>query len=317
VQSKELTPFVAVSGTVTYDTRRFAAVGARIPGRVRRVFKVTGDEVKPNQPLAEIESADLGRAEALVASARAKESAAEAQMKRERKLADARISAERDAELAKAEYEAARAERIASERAVVALGGDLEGEIGILTLRSPVAGKVVAGKAVRGQTVDPKDTLFEVADLGTLWVELRLFERDLASVRVGDVVELAAPAAGGREIKGTVQHVGDVVDVETRTAAVRIVVENRERALRPGQAVHARIHTRSPAGRQVAVPRGAVTRVDGRPTVFVMIDGETVEPRTVKLGAEDHDEVAILEGVRQGEKVVTGGLFALKSEIFR
>ena len=66
VRSMELSPLVKVTGTVNYDTHKFAAVGARIAGRVRRIFKVVGDRVRAHETLAELESAELGRAESHV-----------------------------------------------------------------------------------------------------------------------------------------------------------------------------------------------------------------------------------------------------------
>jgi membrane fusion protein, heavy metal efflux system len=317
VRAIELSPVVKVTGTVNYDIHRFAAVGARISGRVRRVFKVVGDRVRVHETLAELESAELGRAESHVFAARAKEMAAEADMKRERRLSDAHITPERDAELAKATYEAARSERTAAEHSVEALGGDLVGEIGILQLKSPLAGKVVASKISRGQSVQPTDTAYEIADLSSLWVELRLFEADLANVRLDDSVEILSEADPSRVFKGKVGHVGDVVDVETRSAAVRVVVDNSDAGLRPGQSVHARIATSGRAGKVLSVPRTAVTRIDGKPTVFVMVGKGTVEPREIKLGGEDARDVAVTQGLKDGEQVVVGGMFALKSEIFR
>lgn len=314
-----LSPVIEVTGTVTFDTRKFAAVGARIPGRVRRVFKVMGDFVKPQDALAEIESAELGNAEAQVLAARAKETAAEANMKRERRLADAKISPEREAELAEATYLAVRAERIAAEKSVQALGGDLIGELGVFVLKSPIAGKIVAANVARGQTVDSTTTIYEIADLDTLWVELHVFERDIGSIEKGDEVELRLHGAGaGHRLTGTVDHVGDIIDAEARTATVRVVVDNRDGLLRPGQSVAARIEVDHADGvATLSVPRAAVTRVDGQPVVLVLVADNAVEPRPVQLGVEDRDSVAVLGGLAAGEKVVVDGLFALRSELFR
>jgi cobalt-zinc-cadmium efflux system membrane fusion protein len=315
---RSILPIVSVTGTVAYDSRKFAAVGARITGRARRVFKVMGDSVKVGEVLTEIESAELGRAEAQVFAARARELAADNDMKRERRLADARITPEKDAEAAKANYEVARAERIAAERTVQALGGDLDEKTGILVLRSPVAGKVVSANLVRGQTVEPSATVFEIADLSTVWVQLAVFERDLASVRVDNEVELTLQGIPGPPIKGRVDIVGDVINVETRTVPVRVVVENPNFTMRPGQSVQARIHTSALADKLLTVPRAAITRVDGNATVFVMLSqGNAVEPRRVTLGPQDAEHTAILQGLKEGEAVVVGGMFALKSEIFR
>lgn len=315
VKPSELSPVLSATGTLTWDPRRFAAIGARITARVRQLDKVPGDEVQAHEVLAELESAELGRAESAVLSARAKEKAAEAEMKRERKLADAQISAEREAEATAAAFQAARAERVAAERTVEALGGDLRGELGIMTLRSPIAGRVVSLGASRGQTLDPSATLYQVADLSVLWVELQVYERDVGAVRAGDEVELV-PQAGGAII-GRVGQVGDVIDPDTRAATVRVVVPNAERLLRPGQSVAARIHASGPASRALAVPRQAVTRIDGKPTVFVSRGPNEVEPRLVSTGADDGKNVAVVAGLSEGEKIVLGGLFALKSEIYR
>ncbi len=316
VTAQKLAPTVEVTGSVTFDGRAFAAVGARIDGRVRRVFKFTGDMVKPNEAVAEIESAELGRAEALVLGARAKEIAAEADMKRERRLADAHVSAERDAEFARAHFEAVRADRVASERMVQALGGDLQGELGILMLRSPLAGTVISGKVSRGQTVSATTTAFEIADLGRVWVELRVFERDVSVIRPGDRVDVTTNASL-QPIAGRVDHVSAVLDREERTALVRVVVDNEQRLLRPGQSAHARIHTASSSGVALTVPRVAVTRIDGKPTVLVAIGTGAVVPRVIQIGAQDARFVTVNDGLKEGEKVVVGGLFALKSELFR
>jgi cobalt-zinc-cadmium efflux system membrane fusion protein len=316
-EERELSPRVNVTGTVTWDSRRFAAVGARIPGRVRRVWKVLGDDVRPGDLLAELESAELGRAEAQVLAARAKEIAAEADMKREAALAEARVSSTRDAEFARAAYEAARAERTAAEHTVAALGGEGGGQMGVLRLRAPVAGRIVGASAVRGQTVDATTTLFEIADRGAVWVELSVFERDLETVRPGDKVEITAQSNTRRTLLGKVAVVGEAIDHDTRSAPVRVEVDNQDHQLRPGQSVLARIETSGRASTAIAIPRTAVTRVDGKPTVFVMLDRNTVEPRPIVTGPADSSHVAVLEGLKAGERIVVGGLLALKSEIFR
>ncbi len=312
-----VSPVIAVNGTMTFDPRQFVMLGARISGRVRKLTRVQGDTVKQGELLAEIESAELGRAESQVLAARAKEKVAEADMKRERHLADADISPERDAEVAHANYEAARAERMAAEQAVAALGGGDSGHIGVLAVRSPIAGRVVTAKAARGQVVEPSDTMFEVADLSTLWLELHIFERDIAKVRVGDEVSISPMNDDHRAIVGKVDHVGDVVDAQSRTAEVRVIVDNSKASLRPGESVVARIQTTSPATRSLSVSKRAITRVDGQPTVFVLLDKNVVEPRVIEIGASDPERVAVKSGLKEGDRVVVGGMFALKSEIYR
>jgi cobalt-zinc-cadmium efflux system membrane fusion protein len=304
-------------GTVRYDVRKFAAVGARSAGRVRRVLKIMGDEVKPGDILADLESVDLGKAQANAEALRAKEIAAESNLNREQQLAEAKVTAMREAESAKAEHQALRAERRAAEKAVVALGAGLDSEVGVLKLRSPIAGRVIMAKASRGQTVEPSDTLFEVADLSTVWVELMVFERDLDRIRKGDAVEILPAAARGESVQGTLAQVGDIVDPSTRSAIVRVDVDNRKGWLRPGQSTSARIQSRAHAARVLTIPKAAVSFIDGKPTALVQVGPGLVEPRPVDLGPDDGELVVVRQGLRAGENVITEGLFALKSEIFR
>jgi cobalt-zinc-cadmium efflux system membrane fusion protein len=316
-EKSSFAPLVSVTGTVTFDAERMAAVGARIAGRVRRILKLEGESVQANDVLAEIESAELGEAQAALVAARAHAEAATANEKREKELADERISARREAELAAANAVAARADLVAAEQKVRALGGSIEGAAGILLLRSPIAGKVIERNVSRGQSVEATHTAFRVADLSRVWVQLAVFERQLSAIRAKDPVDILPQGESAKKVTGSIAHIGDVIDLETRTAPVRVVVDNPEVLLRPGQSVLAKIHTSSPAASSLLLPRAAVTSVDGKPTVFVSHDALSVEPRTVALGGQDAEHIEILSGIEPGERIAVAGVFALKSEIFR
>lgn len=312
-----LKPMINVTGTVTFDPERVAAVGSRIAGRVSRLYKIEGAMVKAGDLLAEIESADLGQAQASVLAARAHAEAATSNELREAELAEAKISAHRDAELAKAQAVSARADLAAAEQRVRALGGTSDGPTGVLRLTTPIAGRVIERNVMRGQSVEATLTAFRVADLDSVWVELAVFEGQLGAIHTGDKVDLLATTAGDLPVHGSVAYVGDVIDLATRTAPVRVVVEHPESRLRPGQSVSASIHTSAPVSGAISVPLGALTSVDGKPTVFVAHDEFSVEPRAVQLGAQDGDRVEILRGLERTERIAVSGVFALKSEIFR
>jgi membrane fusion protein, heavy metal efflux system len=308
---------VSVTGTVTFDPEKVAAVGARISGRVRHILKLEGDPVKAGDVLAEIESAELGHAQAALVSARAHAAAATANEKREKELAQARISSNREAEVAAATAASARADLAAAEQRVRALGGTANGTPGILRLATPISGKVIERHVSRGQSVEATYTAFRVADLSSLWVQLAVFERQLTAIHQGDAVDIYPQGDGEHKVRGNVSYVGDVIDLETRTAPVRIEVDHPEIPLRPGQSVLAKIHTSAPIAAAIVVPRDAVTSVDGKPTVFVAHDALSVEPRAITLGGQDGDRVEVLSGLTEGDRVVIKGVFALKSEIFR
>lgn len=311
-----LTPTVQVTGVVTTDGRRVATIGGRIAGRLRTVTKVAGDPVEAGEVVAELESLALGQAQAEVLKVRAREVVAKIDAERERRLADAHVTSEREAQMAAANAEALAAERIAAEKAVEALGGTTGGEMGVLKLRSPLRGRVIEAHVRRGQSVEPSDTLFVVADLSRVWVEWLVFEKDLPSVGVGDEVEVHVPSVSGESWKGTITHVSETIDAQKRAASVRVELENQG-LLRPGLSVTGIIHTAKPRERRLLVPREAVTRVDGRTTVFLSRGPGTVEPRVVEIGPEDSTHISILSGVEPGAQVVVKGVLALKAEVFR
>jgi cobalt-zinc-cadmium efflux system membrane fusion protein len=284
---------------------------------VHDVFKIEGDKVKAGDVLAEIESAELGAAQAALISARAAHAAALANERREKELANAKISSNREAEVATAAAATARAELQAAEGRVKAMGGQPNAEPGVLQLRSPIAGRVVSRHLSRGQFVEPTLTAFKVADLSRVFVELAVFERDVASIHAGDTVEFSVPGTAHKQIPGRVAYVGDEIDLQSKTATVRVIVEQPPVPLRPGQSVIATLHTSARAEAGLVLSRDAVTSVDGKWTVFVAHDETSVEPRTVELGRQDGEQVEVARGLKEGERVVVSGVFALKSEIFR
>jgi cobalt-zinc-cadmium efflux system membrane fusion protein len=314
---RPLAPALHVTGKVSFNPNRVAAIGARIGGRVRSARHVEGDVVARGAVLAEIESAELGQAQAALTAARAHLHAAEANEQRERELSQARVSSHREAELARAVAASAQADLTAAEQRLRAMGGSERGEPGVLRLTSPIAGTVVERGISRGQFVEPTLTAFRVADLRQFWLLLAVFERDLPAIHEGDRVDVTMPGQSEPLVAGSVEHVGDVIDESTRTAQVRVVIEPREHRLRAGQAVQATVHTSRPRALALSLPRDAVTSVDGKPTVFVAGTELAVEPRVIELGGQDATHVEVLSGLREDERVAVRGVFALKSEIFR
>lgn len=312
-----ITPVLRVVGTVTFDPSHEAAVGTRLRGFVRKLHKLEGDAVQAGDVLAEIESADLGEAQAQVASLRAQGLAAQRNASRERDLSQKRLTTARELEVAEAELGAQKALLGAAQQRVAALGGSASGPFGVFLLRAPLAGTVVERRVSAGQSVEEHLVAFRVVDLDHLWVELSVFEQRLRDVARGDRVVIRPLAEPDKEIEGKVAYVGDQIDLDTRSAAVRVEIDNRARQLRPGQSVTAEIRSSAPSAQHLTVPAEALTFVDGRPTVFVATDAERVVPRAVELGPADTTRQAITRGLTEGEQVVTAGVFALKSELFR
>lgn len=318
-----LTPVIRVAGTVDFDPRHVAAVGTRLTGLVRSVARFEGDAVKRGELLGTIDSPELGSAQASVLEYRAQYTAAELNLKREQDLSARGLTTARETEAAAATLEEFRSKANAAEQRVSALGGTLPSRkggrvVGVHELRSPLDGTVVERHVNTGQSVEGQLTAFRIADLDHLWVELAVFERHLTSIHKGDPVQVSPLTKQSASIAGHIAHVGEQVDPSTRTAAVRVEVDNRARKLRPGQAVTAKIQATSAGdGSVCVVPQSAITYIDGNPTVFIAESDVRLLVTPVELGESDGQNREIVSGVSAGQVVVVEGVFALKSELFR
>ncbi|HEX7603881.1 MAG TPA: efflux RND transporter periplasmic adaptor subunit, partial [Polyangiaceae bacterium] len=318
-ESYALMPVVQVVGTVNFDSEHVSAAGTRISGFVTRVLKVEGDRVEKGDVLAEIESTDLGRAQAQVAVVMARKHAAERNAQREADLLSKNLTTAREEEMARAELEEQVAMLTAASHDVAALGGSGGGRMGTYFVRAPIRGSVVKRSVAAGQSVGSDVVAFRVADLDHLWIELSVFEREIGTIHVDDVVELTPTGGSDAKLEGKVAYVGEVIDPDTRTAEIRVKVDNQTRLLRPGQSVNARVRPAGLARQVTTVPVGAVTFVDGKPTVLAFVGKSDTEVvvKDVKLGRSDGERQEIVSGVTVGERVVSEGVFALKSELFR
>jgi membrane fusion protein, heavy metal efflux system len=325
VGRQTLSPTLRVVGSVNFDPNQVAEVGALIEGRVARMLVSVGDTVKRGDPLAEIESNVLGEAFATLLSASANLIAAENNEKRESGLAAQQLSSAPIVERARAEVKALRAEVRGAEQRLLAMGfgaGDLErAKTGKgpthVTLRSPLDGEVVGRFAMLGQVINPTQPVLRIAQLDRVWVELDVFEQDLARVALGNPATIFSEMYPEETFEGRVTHVESTIDMTTRTAHVRVEVENAARLLRPGQFVTAQLSTRGDQRVVLSVPRTAVLQVEGEPSVFVALGDDKYIARPVQTGQEVGDHMEITRGLLEGDKVVTEGAFVLKSELLR
>lgn len=308
---------VSALGELRVNEDRYAEVGTAIDARVARVFAAPGDVVKQGQPLVELESLDVGRARAALASAEARQVLARSTLERKRALVGERIVAPRDVQSAEAEVAHVEAEQRAATDALSALGA-AGGRGARFVLGAPLAGTVLERSVLPGRRVDDSRPLFIVADVSTLWLVVHAFERDALRVREGAVAEVTFAALPGRSFTGRVARIGTHVDSVSRTVDVRVDLENADGVLKPGMSASARIGIGEQNATIVTVPTHAVQRVGKSWAVFL----PTAEPgafeiREVGRGRDLNGEVEIINGLRAAETVVIDGAFLLKAQVER
>lgn len=326
VQKTRLARDVEVVGSVTFAADHYAEVGPLIAGRVMKISVRIGDLVKNGQVLAELESAEVGQAQAAYLTARAVSNAAQTNLRRERELAERKVSSERDREVAEAVAITEQAQLAAATQRLRALGlrqNDIsqinDGRQSRVSLISPIEGTVIERKVFIGQAVEPASAAFQVADLSRLWVQLDLFEKDLAYVHAEQRAELRTEVYPGKSFPARVALVGNVIDEKTRTAPVRIEFDNVERLFRPGQFVTATLRgdPSTAAHAVLAVPRKSVITVEGKSLVFVKEASGSYTKRPIELGPSGGALVEVRSGLAEGDQVVADGGFLLKSELLR
>lgn len=188
-------------------------------------------------------------------------------------------------------------------------------------LIAPVSGIVTDLRVVTGQQVEAGAELMNLVNLTTVLLEARVFERDLAAARDSGRATYTAPALNGEVYTigvgdnsdaGRLVSIGQSVDPQTRTVPVIYEVTNPLNRLREGMFIEITLDT-SGGARVLTVPKGSVTTEQGRAFVFVFKGGETFERRVVVLGAEGQDYYEVRSGVKSGERVVTEGIYQLRS----
>jgi Cu(I)/Ag(I) efflux system membrane fusion protein len=279
------------------------AVSPRIDGWVERLYvDYTGRAVRAGEPLLAIYSPMLV--------------AAQEELLLARRLARDVAGGTEDAARGADDLVAAARRRLAlweipeSEIARIESAGEARRT---LTLRAPSSGVVTQKRVVAGQRVMAGDALFEIVDLGTVWVEGDVYEQDLARIRVGQLVVAELHALPGEQLEGRVDYVYPTLDPETRTARIRVSLPNPALRLKPGMA--ATLHVLDAADTPVlGVPRSAVLSTGERDLVFVRRADGKLEPREVAVGASGADRVEILRGLAPGETVVASATFLVDAE---
>lgn len=169
------------------------------------------------------------------------------------------------------------------------------------TIRAPFAGRIAARFVHVGDYVRPDTKIVTLLADEPLRLRLTLPERDIAAARAGVVVTFDTVGAPGRTFSATLRFIGREVRAQTRDLLVEGVVDERDDALLPGMFVTARM----PTGelKVPVVPQRAVVTHDETQTLFV-VNGERLQQRVVQTGAKTGEDVAILDGVKDGERVV-------------
>ncbi len=281
-------------GTIAYHEQGLRDITLKYEGWIEKLLvNTTWAKVKAGEPLFEIYSPDLYNAQLNYVVALRSEGAGEGPLKR--------------AALARLQLFDIPVEFIAE----VTRTGEPRRTI---VFRAPADGVVIEKMAVAGQMMKPGEPIYRLADLSSVWALAQIYEQDLPFVQPGQEATVRVTYGAERTLTGKVEAILPQIEEQTRAAIARIVLPNPEERLRPGMFVDVRFSAQV-AESAVLVPDVAVLRSGERNTVFIARPDGSFEPREVKLGARTADHrYQVLNGLTEGDRVVTSGQFLLDSE---
>lgn len=323
VSRRALRSQLKAMGKVLSPQQRRAIVSYAFPARIAGIHVSIGDWVKAGDKLVTLQSEEVGNAGADYFKAKADYELAKINLEREKNLHDRGVGARKDLLIKETEFKVAEASLAAAEKKLLVLGftggqvSELEKSHQInpnVSLHAPITGKVIAFDAVRGAMVDQSTEILSIMDPTLVWVDAEIFERDIARIRLNQEVTVSVPAYPSEYFQGKVCFIGDVLNEESRTITVRTEVPNRDGKLKPGMFADMTLYLNR-RGEVLAVPEEGILDDNGEKIVFIPAAGG-YRLQAVRVGIKDAGFYEIIDGLEEGQEVVTAGNYQVKSKLY-
>jgi Cu(I)/Ag(I) efflux system membrane fusion protein len=292
---RELNSTLRVSGRVEIDERRTYTIAPKFEGWVERLHvNTTGQLVSKGQALFDVYSPELVSAQ------------------REQSLAAQGLAAMKDAD-AEVKLSMRRLVEASAARLKNWDVSDAKLNGNRITYQAKDAGIVLEKKAVQGMRFMPGEVLYQIADLSTVWVIADVPEQEIGQLQLGSTAQIKVDAYPERTFDGKVDFIYPTLNSATRTLQVRIQVANPQAMLKPAMFANAQLAV-GKGNKVLVIPTSAVIDSGTRQVVLVRLAEGRFEPRKVTLGGRSNDYVEVLNGITQGEQVVTSANFLIDSE---
>jgi cobalt-zinc-cadmium efflux system membrane fusion protein len=311
--------YVVLTGRLVWNEDTTVRVFSPFAGIVRKLMVELNQPVTKGQPLAEIQSADFGQAQADARKAGSDFRRADQNVTRLRELFAHGAAPRKDVESAEADFASAQAENERAENRLAIYGSTATSE-GFL-LPSPLSGVLVERNVTSGQEVRPDQMLanvpqftsplFTVTDPTNLWVWLDVTEAQVTLLRQGQELTVRSKAYPGLAFKGRLDLIGQSLDPNTRTIRARGTVENRSLLLKAE--LYATVEIPDAVAMSLRAPSKAVFLRDNQYYVFLETSPGQFKRTPVQLGSEREGKVAILDGLKADQRLVTEGCLLLQS----
>jgi cobalt-zinc-cadmium efflux system membrane fusion protein len=334
VHARALPLTTTAVGSLTVNEEKTDHIGVIFAGIITQVMVNVGDHVEDGQVLARLHTHDLHDAisayrSALAEAERTGRLIDYSRRNRERydSLYQIKFASRQEAEQAAMDYNNAVADRDKAQAMLQAARTHLADMLDVaddkitesdlraetIPIKSPRSGIVMARYVTPGMALNTGAQTFTVSGLATLWMMAAVNEENLQGLRIGMPVTIRVRAYPDVTFGGQVVQLGPQLDPATRTLRVRVLVPNKDGRLRPEMYATAEI-ARDASRSALFVPEVSLQSLNGNQVVFVRRLNSEFEARPVKSGAIVDHQVEIVEGLKDGEEVVTDGAFVVKSQ---
>jgi cobalt-zinc-cadmium efflux system membrane fusion protein len=304
---------LALAAKVMANPTSVVHVYPPISGRVVELKVLPGQELAKGQQIGVLQSSDAAQTRSDFEKARIEAARADLQLQRAKDLLQHEVMAQRDYDDLKAMDDADHAELERARQALRILGFSENDTSDTIPIRSPINGVVLdVGTAVGElqRSLDNANAIATIADINSIWVVGDLYPRDLGSVKVGQPVDISVTGYPNEVFHGTINNISDAVDPTTLTLKVRVVLTNPQHKLKPQ--MYATITVTNQKGTAIVVPSTAVIQNGKEAFVFVETSAGKYARRVVTLGATHDTTDEIVQGLEDGDKVVSSGAELLR-----
>jgi len=173
-------------------------------------------------------------------------------------------------------------------------------------------GTVVEKNVNQGSAVKMGETLFRIADLSQVWIDAEVYEADLELIREGMAATITLPYLPSQTIEATVDFIYPYLEGDSRTARIRLNVDNDSGALKPD--MYAEVKLIAEFGHRLVVPEEAVMIAGDSRVVFIDLGEGKLKPVKIKTGQRVHGFIEVVDGLELGDSVVTSGNFLIAAE---
>lgn len=309
---------------VESDATRMVHVSAPVAGRIANIRVLEGQRVHAGDVLATIYSTRLSDAQAAFLKAWSQQQLEKRAVDRAETLLKADVIGSAELLRRRGELDQSNAE-LAAARSELQILGMPEPAIARLSstgamdasanITAPISGTVLERKVTMGQIVESAETVFEIADLSSVWLVADIPEEASGNIRIGDIVEANATAFPDVRIRGRLAFVGAIVNPETRTVQVRMNLPNPNHRYKPDMLATMKLET--PAVQKQVIPLSAIVRNGDDDAVFVKTGDKSFLLTPVKLGEQTGNERVLIDGVEPRRQIVLDGAFNLNNERLR